>query len=59
MSHLPRLHAPHPHVPHVHPGFDDHPWRTLPVALAAVVLFAALVIIACFAIAKAATGHAY
>jgi hypothetical protein len=46
-------------VPHVHPGFDEHPWRTLPVLLLTIALFAAVLIVASFAIAKAVTGHAY
>ena len=50
------LHVPHPHV---RPDFDRHPWRTLPVLLVAIALFATLVTVASFAIAKAITGHAY
>ncbi len=56
MLHLPKLRAPHPHV---EPRFDEHPWRVLPVALLAIVVFAAVLIVVCFAIAKAVTGHAY
>ena len=56
MTHMPRLHAPHPHV---HPGFDEHPWRVLPIALVAIVIFAAVLIVVSFAISKAVTGHAY
>jgi hypothetical protein len=54
--HLHRPHAPHPHV---HPGFDEHPWRTLPALLATIVVFAAILIVVSFAISKALTGHAY
>lgn len=56
MWHLPRPHAPHPHV---EPGFDEHPWRALPAALAMIVLLTTVLIVASFAIAKAITGHAY
>ncbi len=55
----PHLHAPHPHLPHPHPGFDEHPWRTLPLALAVIVLLAAVLIVVSFALSKAITGHAY
>ena len=55
MTHL-HLHAPHPHV---HPGFDEHPRRVLPVALATIVLLTIVLIGVSFAIAKAFTGHAY
>jgi hypothetical protein len=51
-----RRRGPHPHV---EPGFDEHPWRVLPVALLAIVVFAAVLIVASFAISKAMTGHAY
>jgi hypothetical protein len=54
--HVHRPHAPHVHV---HPGFDEHPWRMLPVALSTVMLLTVLLIVACFTIAKAVTGHAY
>ena len=53
---MPRLHAPHPHV---HPDFDEHPWRTLPIALVAIVIFAAVLIVVSFEISKAVTGRAY
>jgi hypothetical protein len=49
-------HLPHPHV---RPGFDRHPWRMLPVLLLTIALFAALLMVASFAIAKAVAGHAY
>lgn len=49
-------HVPHPHV---RPGFEAHPWRMLPALLVAIALFAALLIVASFAIAKAVAGHAY
>jgi hypothetical protein len=51
----------HPHLPHphVHPGFDEHPWRMVPVALGTVVVLAAVLIAVCFELAKAFTGHAY
>ena len=50
------LHLPHPHV---HPGFDEHPWRMLPVALGTIVVLVAVLITVWFEIAKALTGHAY
>ncbi len=55
------LHVHRPHVPHLHadPGFDEHPWRMLPVLLASLVVFAAVLTFLTFAIAKAVTGHAY
>ena len=56
MLHVHRPHAPHMHV---HPGFDEHPWRMLPVALSTVMLLTVLLIVACFTIAKVVTGHAY
>lgn len=56
MLHVPKLHAPHPRV---EPGFDEHPWRVLPVALVAIVVLAAVLIVASFAISKAIAGHAY
>jgi hypothetical protein len=51
----------HPHLPHphIHPGFDEHPWRMVPAALATIVVLAAMLIAVCFEIAKALTGHAY
>jgi hypothetical protein len=51
----------HPHLPHphVHPGFDEHPWRMVPVALGSVAVLATILIFVCFAIAKAVTGQAY
>ena len=51
----------HPHLPHphVHPGFDQHPWRMLPVALGTLVVLVAVLITVCFEVAKALTGHAY
>ncbi len=55
--HLPHPHVPHPHVPHAH--VDEHPWRAFPIALALIVVLAVLFILACFAIAKLVTGHAY
>jgi hypothetical protein len=53
------LHHPHLPHPHVHPGFDEHPWRMVPVALGTVVLLAAVLIALCFELAKAFTGQAY
>jgi hypothetical protein len=50
-------HLPHPHLPHPH--VDEHPWRALPIGIALIVLLAAILIIASFAIAKAVTGRAY
>jgi hypothetical protein len=51
----------HPHLPHpdVHPGFEEHPWRMLPVVLGTIVVLTAVLIVVCFEIAKALTGHAY
>lgn len=57
--HVPHLHVPHPHVPHPHVDVDEHPWRAFPIAIAAIIVFAAVFIVVCFAIAKAVTGHAY
>jgi hypothetical protein len=51
------LHVPHPHKPH--PDFDGHPWRLLPTALAVIVVLAAVLIVASFAISKWLTGQAY
>ncbi len=61
MLHVRRPYAPHPHLPHLHveSGFDEHPWRMLPVLLASLVLLATVLIVLTFAIAKAVTGHAY
>ncbi len=56
MLHLPRPHAPHPHV---QAGLDEHPWRALPIALALIVLLAAVLMVASFAISKAIAGRAY
>jgi hypothetical protein len=56
VSHLPRPHVPHPHVD---AGFDDHPWRVLPFALAGIVFLTVVLIVVSFAISKAFTGHAY
>ena len=56
MTHLTWPHVPHPHV---HPGFDEHPWRVLPIALLGIVIFATVFIVVSFAISKAVTGHAY
>ena len=56
MLHVHRPHAPHVHV---HPGFDEHPWRMLPVALTTIAFLVAVLIVVCFEIAKAYTGHAY
>jgi hypothetical protein len=55
------LHAHRPHLPHphVHPGFDEHPWRMVPVTLGTIVLLAALLITVCFVVAKAFAGQAY
>ncbi len=55
MPHL-RPHVPHPHVD---PGFEEHPWRVLPVALGTIVLLIVALIVLSFAISKAVTGHAY
>lgn len=51
----------HPHLPHphVHPGFGQHLWRVVPVALGTIVVLAAVLIAVCFELAKAFTGHAY
>ena len=57
--HMHRPHHLHPHLPHVHAGFDEHPWRMVPVTLGTIVLLAALLIAVCFELAKAFTGHAY
>ncbi len=61
MLHVYKPHALHAHLPHphVHPGFDEHPWRMLPVTLGTIVVLVALLIVVCFEIAKALTGHAY
>ena len=57
--HLPHPHVPHPHVPHPHVELNEHPWRAFPIALGLIVVLAAILIVASFAIAKAVTGHAY
>ena len=57
--HLPHPHVPHPHVPHPHVELDEHPWRAFPIALGLIVVLAAILIVASFAIAKAVTGQAY
>ena len=57
-----RLHLPHAHVPHVPTPFTriDVKWmRGLPVALVVIVILAAILIVASFAISKALTGQAY
>ena len=59
MIHVHRPHAPHLPHPHVHAGFDEHPWRMLPVALGTIVLLTAVLIVVCFELAKAFTGRAY
>ncbi|HEU5476931.1 MAG TPA: hypothetical protein VFU64_03770 [Gaiellaceae bacterium] len=61
MLHVHRPHHLHPHLPHpdVHPGFDEHPWRMVPVALGTVVVLVAVLTVICFELAKAFTGHAY
>ena len=56
---LSHPHVPHPHAPHLHADFDEHPWRTLPVALVVIVLFAAVLIVVSFALSKAIAGRAY
>ncbi len=56
MLHLPRPHAPHPHV---RVGVDEHPWRALPIGLGLIVLLAAVLIVASFAISKGIAGRAY
>ena len=56
MLHAHRQHLPHPHV---HAGFDEHPWRMVPVTLGTIVVLAALLIAVCFELAKAFAGHAY
>ena len=40
----------HPHLPHphVHPGFDEHPWRMLPVSLGTLVVLTAVLVAVCF-----------
>jgi hypothetical protein len=50
---------PHPHAPHPHADLDRHPWRTLPIALGVIVLLAAVLIVASFAISEAIAGRAY
>ncbi|MGH3049918.1 MAG: hypothetical protein ACRDLK_07150 [Gaiellaceae bacterium] len=50
------LHVPHRHV---EVGFDEHPWRTLPLLLAGIVVFATVLIVVSFAVAKLFAGHAY
>gem|GEM_PF-3074376 len=59
--HVHRPHDRYPHLPplRVHPGFDEHPWRMLPVALGTIVVLTAVLITVCFELAKALTGHAY
>ena len=61
MLHVHRPHDLHPHLPHphVHPGFDEHPWRMVPVTLGTIVLLVTVLIVVCFAVAKALTGRAY
>jgi hypothetical protein len=51
----------HPHLPHpqVHLGFDEHPWRVLPVALGTIVVLTAVLIAVCFELAKVFAGQAY
>lgn len=53
------LHVPHPHPHAPHPDYETHPWRLLPTALVAIVLFAALFIAVSFALSKWLTGNAY
>jgi hypothetical protein len=59
--HVHRPHHLHPHLPHPHvqPGFDEHPWRMVPVTLGTIVVLVALLVTVCFELAKAFTGHAY
>ena len=61
MLHVHRPDDLHPHLPHphVHPGFDEHPWRMVPVTLGTIVLLVTVLIVVCFAVAKALTGRAY
>ena len=61
MLHVHKPHALRPHLPHphVHPEFDEHPWRMVPVTLGTIFVLVALLIVVCFEIAKALTGHAY
>ena len=61
MLHVHRPHDLHPHLPHphVHPGFDEHPWRMVPVTLGTIVLLVTVLIVVCFAVAKALIGRAY
>ena len=61
MLHVHRPHDLHPHLPHphVHPGFDEHPWRMVPVTLGTIILLVTVLIVVCFAVAKALTGRAY
>lgn len=48
------------HVPRApHMDFDEHPLRVLPVALVVIVVFAAVLIVVSFALAKWLTGQAY
>jgi len=53
------LHVPHPHPHAPRPDYEGHPWRLLPTALVAIVLFAALFIAVSFALSKWLTGTAY
>jgi hypothetical protein len=53
------LHVPHGHPHAPHPDYEHHPWRLLPTALAAIVVFAALFIVISFALAKGLGGSAY
>jgi len=59
--HVPHPHVPHPQVPHPHLDLDvdEHPWRALPLALTMIVILAVILIVVCFALSKALTGHAY
>ena len=61
MLHVHRPHDLHPHLPHphVHPGFDEHPWRMVPVTLGTIVLLVTVLIVVCFEVAKTLTGRAY
>jgi hypothetical protein len=53
------LHVPHGHPHAPHPDYEHHPWRLLPTALAAIVVFAALFIVNSLALAKWLGGSAY
>jgi hypothetical protein len=59
--HVHRPHQLHPYLPHPHvqADFEEHPWHMVPVALGTIVVLATVLIVLCFELAKAFTGHAY